>query len=317
MARSREVPLVVAGAALIACTYGLARYGYGLFLPSFRADFALTSTTSGLLATGAFGLGTLRRWRRCRATLLGVVVVPRSGARRRCCCGGGAPPSQPRRMFAVLAAPCCSWHWRRPRVRQPSAPPLDDVIAAAARCGAQQSSMRHRGGVLSRPLALALAGTGVSLAVLRSARRSRPTRCHDGAAGPGGFLPRDAASVPCATRWAQPVPAHPGVPAGGAGPLGRGPSARSLSSVRPGLFRPPPRPCSGVLGAAGTTGAAAGDVVAGLQRAVRRAVFAVPARGHRRSRAVLAIPSSCSSFCAVSAGPYVAPSARSLLGGPV
>jgi predicted MFS family arabinose efflux permease len=55
MTDRRGTALVAGGTALIACTYGLARYGYGLFLPTFRADFALSSTLSGLLATGAFG----------------------------------------------------------------------------------------------------------------------------------------------------------------------------------------------------------------------------------------------------------------------
>lgn len=39
--------------ALIAATYGLARLGYGLFLPSFSTAFALTPTVGGLLASGA------------------------------------------------------------------------------------------------------------------------------------------------------------------------------------------------------------------------------------------------------------------------
>ncbi|GAA1126312.1 hypothetical protein GCM10009582_24540 [Arthrobacter flavus] len=39
--------------ALIAATYGLARLGYGLFLPSFSATFGLTPTVGGLLASGA------------------------------------------------------------------------------------------------------------------------------------------------------------------------------------------------------------------------------------------------------------------------
>ena len=43
----------VAALALIAATYGLARLGYGLFLPSFSATFALTPTVGGLLASGA------------------------------------------------------------------------------------------------------------------------------------------------------------------------------------------------------------------------------------------------------------------------
>lgn len=39
--------------ALIAATYGLARLGYGLFLPSFSTAFNLTPTVGGLLASGA------------------------------------------------------------------------------------------------------------------------------------------------------------------------------------------------------------------------------------------------------------------------
>jgi predicted MFS family arabinose efflux permease len=43
----------VSAVALIAATYGLARFGYGLFLPSFSASFALTPTIAGLLSSGA------------------------------------------------------------------------------------------------------------------------------------------------------------------------------------------------------------------------------------------------------------------------
>ncbi|WP_247827162.1 MFS transporter [Arthrobacter antioxidans] len=51
----RPHPLLFAtsGVALIAVTYGLARLGYGLFLPAFSAAFPLTPAVSGLLASGA------------------------------------------------------------------------------------------------------------------------------------------------------------------------------------------------------------------------------------------------------------------------
>ncbi|WP_159803503.1 MFS transporter [Arthrobacter zhaoguopingii] len=42
-----------ASVALIAATYGLARLGYGLFLPAFSETFALTPAIGGLLASGA------------------------------------------------------------------------------------------------------------------------------------------------------------------------------------------------------------------------------------------------------------------------
>ncbi|MFQ1003815.1 MFS transporter [Modestobacter sp. SSW1-42] len=55
------------GAAVIAVTYGLARYGFGLHLPRFRAEFGLSSAAAGGIAAGgylAYCLAALlgRRW---------------------------------------------------------------------------------------------------------------------------------------------------------------------------------------------------------------------------------------------------------------
>lgn len=46
--------LVFSGMALIAATYGLARFGYGLFLPRFADTFEMSSTISGLIQAGSF-----------------------------------------------------------------------------------------------------------------------------------------------------------------------------------------------------------------------------------------------------------------------
>ena len=46
--------LVVSGMALIAATYGLARFGYGLFLPRFAEVFQMGSAVSGLIQAGSF-----------------------------------------------------------------------------------------------------------------------------------------------------------------------------------------------------------------------------------------------------------------------
>jgi predicted MFS family arabinose efflux permease len=46
--------LVVSGVAVIAVTYGLARYGYGLYLPQFRAAFGLSAGTAGAIAAGSY-----------------------------------------------------------------------------------------------------------------------------------------------------------------------------------------------------------------------------------------------------------------------
>jgi predicted MFS family arabinose efflux permease len=46
--------LALPGAALIAVTFGLARYGYGLLLPEMQTDLGITSHTAGLIASGAY-----------------------------------------------------------------------------------------------------------------------------------------------------------------------------------------------------------------------------------------------------------------------
>ncbi|MGY1748717.1 MFS transporter [Modestobacter sp. SYSU DS0511] len=52
MGRPRS--LVGAGLAVIAVTYGLARYGYGLYLPQFRAEFGFSAGTAGAVAAGSY-----------------------------------------------------------------------------------------------------------------------------------------------------------------------------------------------------------------------------------------------------------------------
>ncbi|GAB2597875.1 MFS transporter [Pseudactinotalea suaedae] len=46
--------LVASGLALIAAAYGLARFGYGLFLPQFTEAFDLGSTIAGAIQAGSF-----------------------------------------------------------------------------------------------------------------------------------------------------------------------------------------------------------------------------------------------------------------------
>ncbi|MDM7990692.1 MFS transporter [Arthrobacter sp. zg-Y877] len=60
----------VAAVTLIAATYGLARLGYGLFLPAFSASFELTPAVGGLLASGASVIY-------CVSAGLGFVYAPR------------------------------------------------------------------------------------------------------------------------------------------------------------------------------------------------------------------------------------------------
>ena len=71
---ARTAGLAAAGLALIAVCYGLARFAYGLFVPSFRAAFDLDAATAGIIAGGsyvAYGAGVL----------LATALTPRLGAR--------------------------------------------------------------------------------------------------------------------------------------------------------------------------------------------------------------------------------------------
>ncbi|UWX97761.1 MFS transporter [Arthrobacter zhaoxinii] len=60
----------VAAVTLIAATYGLARLGYGLFLPAFSASFELTPAVGGLLSSGASVIY-------CVSAGLGFIYAPR------------------------------------------------------------------------------------------------------------------------------------------------------------------------------------------------------------------------------------------------
>jgi len=47
-------PFIISATALIAATYGLSRFGYGLFVPAFNQSFALTPTVTGSISSGSF-----------------------------------------------------------------------------------------------------------------------------------------------------------------------------------------------------------------------------------------------------------------------
>jgi predicted MFS family arabinose efflux permease len=74
--------LVVSGTAVIAVTYGLARYGFGLHLPQFRARFGLGSGAAGAIAAGSY-------LAYCLAAMVGRREVGRSRARTALWLAGG------------------------------------------------------------------------------------------------------------------------------------------------------------------------------------------------------------------------------------
>jgi len=69
-----ELRLIIAGTMLIGVSYGLARFAYGLFLPSMREDVGLSSAMAGAIGSGAY-VGY------CLAIVASAVLVERFGAR--------------------------------------------------------------------------------------------------------------------------------------------------------------------------------------------------------------------------------------------
>ncbi|WP_410654937.1 MFS transporter [Amycolatopsis sp. lyj-112] len=70
----RELTLTAAGLALIAVSYGLARYAYGLFAPTLRAEFDLDGGTLGAIAAGSYVAY-------CLAVAASTAITARWGAR--------------------------------------------------------------------------------------------------------------------------------------------------------------------------------------------------------------------------------------------
>ena len=75
--------LVLSGVAVIAVTYGLARYGYGLYLPQFRAAFEISPGTAGAIAAVSY-VGY------CGAAVVGSGLVGGGRARQALWLAGGS-----------------------------------------------------------------------------------------------------------------------------------------------------------------------------------------------------------------------------------
>ncbi|MGF1473257.1 MAG: MFS transporter [Rubrobacteraceae bacterium] len=66
--------LVPAGLAMIAVTYGLARFAYGLFLPEFRETFELDAAVLGLIGSGSYA-------GYCAAITISLIYTSKVGSR--------------------------------------------------------------------------------------------------------------------------------------------------------------------------------------------------------------------------------------------
>lgn len=78
----RPSRFIAPGVALIAVCYGIARFAYGLFVPAFRAEFALSDTLLGVIAAGSY-VGY------CAAIVVAAAAVSRMDPRAVAVAAGG------------------------------------------------------------------------------------------------------------------------------------------------------------------------------------------------------------------------------------
>ncbi|WP_110669904.1 MFS transporter [Salinicola halophilus] len=111
----KTVAIAAGGALCTAIAFGPARMGYGLFLPTFRDAFSLSTAQAGLIASSAFGAFFL-------ALLVSAHCVTRYGSRVPVCLGSAAAAigmalvagTQDARLFTagiVLAATSAGLCW--------------------------------------------------------------------------------------------------------------------------------------------------------------------------------------------------------------
>lgn len=262
MVKRRGTALVAGGTALIACSYGLARYGYGLFLPTFRSDFALSSTLSGLLATGAFGSY-------CAAALVSRSLVGSGRSRFAAVLAGALAAAG---CVAVASAPTVAALGIAVLVAGSGAglasPALVDLVDRAVppadrpRAQTVVNAGTGLGVLLAGPLALALSGHWriawlcfaalTVLATVATFRATSPSRT----AGP---VPPQRPTP--ATPWRRLRPAIVAALLAGTGSAAVWTFGRGLVMADGGLGPLASTAFWIVLGAAGVTGAGAGDAV--------------------------------------------------------
>ncbi|MBB3085662.1 MFS transporter [Geodermatophilus sabuli] len=274
---------MVSGAAVIAVTYGLARYGYGLYLPQFRAAFGLSPGAAGAIAAGGYvgycgaavvasrlvGGGRARRalWAAGGSAALGSILVAAawdgaSLATGALIAGSGAGAATPALVAAVAHT-----------IPLPDQPRAQGLVNGGTGAGVVGGGLL----VLSVPEAWRWSWAGfavVSLLVTACAdRRTRWRSVPEGPAGRGGTDPDERALAP---RLGRPLVA---ALLAGAGCAGVWTFARDLMTADGGL----PPAVTGLLwcllGAAGLLGGLSGVLVrrVGLRVAWRTTVLAAAA----------------------------------------
>ncbi|WP_369138984.1 MFS transporter [Modestobacter versicolor] len=257
--------------AVVAVTYGLARYGFGLYLPQFRAEFGMSAGTAGSIAAGsylAYCLTALlaQRWvghSRARPALwlaggtaaAGSVVVAAAPSQAVLAAGvlvagSGAGAATPALVAAVTAT-----------VRPDTEPRAQAVVNSGTGAGVVVGGLL----VLAAPDQWRAAWLGVAVLALGTTwAADRRTRWP--AADPRTADDADAPGRAPLGRLARPLTAAVLAGAGCAGPWTFG---RELLTVDGDLGDGVTGLLWCVLGAAGLAGGLSGDLVrrVGLRRA--------------------------------------------------
>jgi predicted MFS family arabinose efflux permease len=150
--------LVAPGLALIAVTYGLARFAYGLFLPDMREAFDLSPSLLGLIGAGSY-LGY------CVAVIISLVYTSRTGPRLMAVGAGAVAVAG----MAVVAGSPVAWVLALGILVAGSStglasPPMAEAVARSIRHSLQDrantliNSGTSVGVALSGPAALLLSG---------------------------------------------------------------------------------------------------------------------------------------------------------------
>ncbi|MDA2811372.1 MFS transporter [Nocardiopsis sp. RSe5-2] len=224
--------LAASGMALIAVTYGIARFAYGLFVPAFREEFGLGAAAAGLIASGSYAAY-------CAAIAASMLLSGRF-APRRVAVAAGALATTGTTLVAVAPSPSilALGFLIGGASTGLASPPLAEAVAHRV-----SPSLRDR------VQNVVNAGTGVGVAV------SGPVALLVGAQWRPAWLAFAVLAL-AATLWAArtvpPGPTRPGGPAGAGG----------TRSVLAGLLPAPLlRPGAGrMLTAAAAMGGAASAV---------------------------------------------------------
>ncbi len=202
---SGELALVASGTGLVAVTYGVLRYGFGLQLPRIGAELGLTSGVAGAVAAGSFAAY-------CGAALVARWLVGRDRARTVLWLSAG---------LAASGASVVSVAWSTPVLAL-------GVLVAGSAAGAASPALvvavaaSVPGRRAPRSQAVVNSGTGVGVAVAGVATVLAPGSWRSVWAVAAVLALLAATSIDRRTDWSLPVAGHDAVdePAA-AGGLGR------------------------------------------------------------------------------------------------